>query len=391
MKIEAIKIKNYKVFQNAEAKDLSDLAVFIGQNGSGKSTFFDIFDFLHDCLRKNVGVALAKRGGYQNVVSCGHEGEDICFVIKFRLYQKKQLVSYELSIGLDERKFAVVNKEIILLQSDEKLSPYVVLQFSHGEGFAIAGKLHRDEDIYITERKNQQMDAPDILAIKGFGQFTNFEAINAVTKMIEGWHAPHFNTYACRERRFIEDGTQLTKTGDNISVVVKNIQDNYPDIFTKIIDVMKLFFPYIEKIETHTMQDGYILLSFKNKNFQNTLSIKSVSDGIVQLFMYLVLLFNPIKPTLLCIEEPESHIHHTLQAMLAEQFEMYSYDNQIFISTHSTDFLNAVPLDVIYCLENKNGFVVITRAIDNQIARDFCDIGDLPGALWRQGILMNDY
>ena len=41
MKIESITIKNFKNFQNAEATNLPDLAVFIGKNGSGKTSFLN--------------------------------------------------------------------------------------------------------------------------------------------------------------------------------------------------------------------------------------------------------------------------------------------------------------------------------------------------------------
>ena len=83
MKIESLKIHNYKVFRNVEIRDIPNLAVFLGKNGTGKTTFFDIFGFLHDCLNSNVRTALAKRGGYKEVVSREQTG-DIEFVIKFR-------------------------------------------------------------------------------------------------------------------------------------------------------------------------------------------------------------------------------------------------------------------------------------------------------------------
>lgn len=104
MKIESIKIQNYKIFQNAVARDLPDMAVFLGKNGSGKTTFFDVFGFLHDCLSGNVKSALARRGGYREVISRGHDGEDISFIIKFRPSADEPLITYELSIGLDEKK-----------------------------------------------------------------------------------------------------------------------------------------------------------------------------------------------------------------------------------------------------------------------------------------------
>ena len=43
MKIEKIKIENYKVYRKTEIQDLSNFSVFLGANGAGKSTLFDVF------------------------------------------------------------------------------------------------------------------------------------------------------------------------------------------------------------------------------------------------------------------------------------------------------------------------------------------------------------
>ncbi len=45
MKIESLKIRNYKVFRNVEIRDIPNLAVFLGKNGTGKSTFLIYSDF----------------------------------------------------------------------------------------------------------------------------------------------------------------------------------------------------------------------------------------------------------------------------------------------------------------------------------------------------------
>ena len=86
MIIESIKIHNYKIFQNAEAAHIPNIAVFLGKNGTGKTTFFDVFGFLHDCLSQNVNSALSKRGGYKEVISRGHHGEDISLSLNFDLH-----------------------------------------------------------------------------------------------------------------------------------------------------------------------------------------------------------------------------------------------------------------------------------------------------------------
>ncbi|MCM1057310.1 MAG: AAA family ATPase, partial [Firmicutes bacterium] len=176
MKIESLKIHNYKVFKDVEVRDIPNLAVFLGKNGTGKPTFFDIFGFLHDCLNSNVRTALVKRGGYKEVISREQAG-DIEFVIKFRPSDDEPLITYEISIGLDDMGKAVVKKEVLRFRRGQKGSPWKVLDFSMGEGIAAKGRLSSYEDVSLATREPQKLDSPDILAIKGLGQFKEFEAV----------------------------------------------------------------------------------------------------------------------------------------------------------------------------------------------------------------------
>ena len=152
---------------------------------------------------------------------------------------------------------------------------------------------------------------------------------------------------------------------------------------------MKLRVPGVEKVEAQETQDGYIVLRFQDGKFQNPFSAKYVSDGTIKMFTYLVLLNDPLQHALLCIEEPENQLYPELLGGLAEEFRNYANaGGQVFVSTHSPDFLNAVELEEIYYLQKKDGFTTIKKASDNPIARKLCEAGDLPGALWKQGLLV---
>ena len=70
MKIESIRLKNYKVFRDVHLKDIPSFLVVVGANGSGKSTLFDVFGFLHDCLKGTVRQALDKRGRFRDENNC---------------------------------------------------------------------------------------------------------------------------------------------------------------------------------------------------------------------------------------------------------------------------------------------------------------------------------
>ena len=45
-RITEIKLKNFKLFQDATFSRLSGFNVVVGANGVGKTTFFDVFGFL---------------------------------------------------------------------------------------------------------------------------------------------------------------------------------------------------------------------------------------------------------------------------------------------------------------------------------------------------------
>ena len=387
MKIESLEIHNYKVFRNVTIKDLPNMAVFLGKNGVGKTTFFDVFGFLHDCLNSNVKAALAKRGGFKEVLSRDQSG-DISFVIKFRPSKDEPLITYELSIGLDEQNKAVVKKEILRFRRGQKGAPWKVLEFYSGEGLAAEGKLNSYEDVNLTTRKRQKLDSPDILAIKGLGQFKEFEAISTFRKLIEDWYVADFRIDAARERQEAGYSEQLSRNGENLSAVTKYIYDNHPEVFRVIIEKMKERVPGIESVEAQETEDGYVVLRFQDGKFKNPFSAKFVSDGTIKMFTYLVLLHDPEQHALLCIEEPENQLYPELLEELAEEFRIYANTGgQVFVSTHSPDFLNSVRLEEIYILEKENGFTEIHKASDNPLAASLVKAGDLPGALWKQGLL----
>ncbi len=390
MKIESLKIQNYKVFRNVEVRDIPNMAVFLGKNGVGKTTFFDVFGFLHDCLNSNIKSALAKRGGFREVISRDQTG-DIEFTIKFRPSLDEPLITYEVSIGLDELGKAVVKKETLRFRRGQKGSPWKVLDFSYGEGIAAEGQLNSYKDVNLATRRRQKLDSPDILAIKGLGQFKEFEAVSTFRRLIEDWYVADFRVDAVRERQEAEYGERLSRTGDNLSSVTKYIYDNYPEIFDTIIESMKRRIPGIEKVEAQETPDGYIVLRFQDGKFKNPFSAKFVSDGTIKMFTYLVLLHDPVQHALLCVEEPENQLYPELLEALAEEFRDYANaGGQVFVSTHSPDFLNAIELDEIYYFEKKDGFTEIRKAADNELVSSLYAEGDLPGALWKQGLLTGE-
>lgn len=74
MRVVSIELRNYRLFRHATLAELPPAAIFVGANGSGKSTLFDALSFLKEALADNVAQAVARRGGFKELVSRGEDG-----------------------------------------------------------------------------------------------------------------------------------------------------------------------------------------------------------------------------------------------------------------------------------------------------------------------------
>lgn len=92
--IEGFRVQNYRALRDVtlgklsgqkSGESLTPFTVVIGKNGAGKSSLFDAFGFVADCLATDVETAcdLKQRGGFERLRSKGVD-EPICFEIYYR-------------------------------------------------------------------------------------------------------------------------------------------------------------------------------------------------------------------------------------------------------------------------------------------------------------------
>lgn len=386
MKIESIRLKNFKTFRDVHIKDIPPFLVVVGANGSGKTTLFDVFGFLHDCLKANVRQALDSRGRFKEVISKESNGESILIEIQYRMEITgvERLVTYSLEIA-EQKNVPYVKRERLRYKRGRYGSPYHFLDFSNGEGYAITNEEEFNKPDEELERENQSV-SPDSLAIKGLGQFARFKAANAFRQLIESWHVSDFHINAARGRKEAAgDSEHLSETGDNLPLVARYLYEQHPQTFQKILDTMTQRVPGIAEIEPKLMDDGYLTLRFKDGSFKTPFLDRYVSDGTIKMFAYLVLLHDPRPHPLLCVEEPENQLYFTLMTELAEEFRLYALrGGQVLVSTHSPDFLNAVELEEVCWLVKKSGETKIRRAKDDPQIAAYMAEGDKMGYLWKQ-------
>ena len=386
--IEEISVKNYKVLQNITLKDIKPFSVFLGPNGSGKTTFFDVIGFLSDCLTTNVKKALEKRGRFQEVISRDCGGQEIEIVIKYRearkAGKKSPIITYTVAIALQNGS-PIVSRETLRWRRSSQGKPFDFLKFENGDGEVISGEEPEIND----KRIHYKMDDPSSLAIKTIGQLSDNPRIASLRRFIEGWFLSYFIPDQARQLATAGAKEHLSREGDNISNVVQYLADEHPESLSKILKLLAKRIPKLEKVESEPTIDGRLALLFKDAPFSKPFLARFSSDGTLKLLAYLILLNDPNPPQLLCIEEPENGLHHRLLDPLSEELQAYAVRAQVFVSTHSPFFVNTVTdAQQLWIFQRDDkGYATVTRADKIEDAKNFIESEAGLGDLWSEGYL----
>ena len=391
MQIEAIRLKNFRAFKEVTLRDIPRFCVLVGANGTGKSTLFSVFAFLRDAMTTNLTAALGRLGGSRGLseVRSRDTNGPIEIEIKLRTVLssgRSQLITYELHIDESNGR-PIVAREILKYRRGSRGQPWHFLDFSHGIGEAVTNELDSVTDEKELRREQQTLKSPDILAIKGLAQFERFPAVVALGNLIENWHLSDF--HISRARPEVEAGyaEHLSREGENLSLVVEYLFKHHPKAFSEILNRLQSRVPGVTKVEAKTTEEGRVLLKFQDGAFEDPFLARYVSDGTIKMLAYLVLLFDPTPHPLLCVEEPENQLYPSLLWDLAEEFRSYAQrGGQVFVTTHSPDFLNAVGLDEVFWLVKEGGYTTVHRARDDEQLKAYMADGDQMGYLWKQGL-----
>lgn len=388
-KIEQIRLKNFKAFKEVEMRDIPRFAVLIGKNGVGKSTFFEVFGFLRDAMDSNVSYALSKLGGERGIEEVRSRGTagPIEMEIKFRsaAINDNPLVTYFLEID-SERGAAVVSKEILKYRRGKSGQPWKFIDFSHGKGEMVINESSATTEEKL-EREPVIQKSKDLLAIRALTQFERHNAAVEIGNLVDRWYVSDFHINSARQEQQNKISQHLSREGENLSQVISYYQQHHAEILNEVIQRIVRHVPELSSVQTE-LRDNRIVLKFHDKPFPEPFSAEFVSDGTLKLLAYLVMLHDPNPHPLLCVEEPENQLYPFLLEELAEEFRYYAEKGgQVFVSTHSPNFLNALESDEVFLLKKIGGYTQISRPKDNAQVKAYMENGDGIAKLWSQGIL----
>ena len=399
--IEGFRVRNYRALRDVtlgklatlqKVEPLTPFTVVIGKNGVGKSTLFDAFGFVADCLSTDVETACdaKQRGGFERMRSLESEGP-IQFEIYYREAKGERPITYELAIDLDDRGRPFVKSEVLKQRRKNQSygRPFPFLRLDHGNGKVWAGDDALESDDPNEDSAKHDVELTDLrqLGIATLGTLKEHPRIKRFRDFLKGWYLSYFHPDAARSMPAAGAQRHLNIHGDNIGNVVQYMEREHRASFDAILARIAQKIPGIHRIAAEVTPDKRVLLQFNDGAFKDPFYVSQMSDGTLKTFAYLLLMEDPEPPPFICIEEPENGLYHRLLDKLAIELRNHATGaknaSQVFVTTHQPYFVDALSPKEVWVLEKAaDGFSVIKRASSISLVQNLVDEGLPLGGLW---------
>lgn len=399
-KILGIAIQNYgslknikmgKLFSDQTGEELGNMVAIIGASGNGKSTLADAFGFISDCLSTDVESACDanNRGGYDQLVSQNSD-ELIRFEIYYKETSNSRPITYELTIAKDKSDRPYVKEERLRQRrtGNKRGWPLSFLHLINGKGYAFEGAEggQNEDGSDIGEKKNVELSDTRKLGIVTLGAMKQYSRIEMFLSFLQSWYLCYFTPDAARQMQTAAPAQHLNRTGSNLNNVAQYMYRENPSEFQRILANIQTKIPNITKIEPVKLKNGQMVLEFWQQGFKQPFFSQRMSDGTLKLFAYYLLLHEKNPRKLIFVEEPENGLYHQHLANLALEMKRNvgtGFAKQLFVTTHSPFFVNALSPNQVWVLEkDKDGFSVARQAASYDFVKELVDEGASMGDLW---------
>jgi predicted ATPase len=313
MLIKQVALRNFKRFEELIV-EFQNLDCLVGANNSGKTTLLQalaLFDFcVQSCLsrRNGSGFEIKSRSIYQEEF----------FVVP---------VTTPVELWTDRRTQHNGNPVLITIQvtfdNAEIVTATVDLSFNR---FSMQLEANTDNQAWL-----EQLHQFRIAYLPVFSSFLPQEER--------------------RTRAIIEDALGRGRVNIVIRNLLLDLKDRGQD--AELVTILRRVFPDLNdlKIEFDEANDRYIQVNYREKDRSKELDLFASGSGFQQ-FIYLFGFILLRQPTMILLDEPDKHLHGTLQSALVKELErLVTNGKQVILATHSREIINQLDPTHILTLE----------------------------------------
>jgi len=313
MRIKTVQIQNFKRFERLEVT-LGPMDCLVGANNSGKTTLLQalaLFDFcVHHCLER-------KNGRFQ---------------LRRRTIAPEDFYVLPVTNPMDiwhERRTMGAGKQ-------RRVSVSVVLD--SGDEVSATVKLDYNRFGVVVQTSDESQ-----------------EALQRLTDLRIAY-LPVFSMFLPREERRLVAAIEDELVRGRVHSVIRNLilELKHDSRDKELTEILCRSFPDLKDMEVQfdEVTDRYITVTYKEEGRPKEFDVFSAGSGFQQ-FLYLFGFILLRRPTVIMLDEPDVHLHGSLQAVLLAELErLVNQGKQVLLATHSRELITRVNPENILSLDD---------------------------------------
>jgi predicted ATPase len=344
MQLRSMSAQQYRSLRSIRM-DLSDVNLFIGENGVGKSNLYRALQLVQAAVRGRLAHEISGEGGMFSALWSGerrnHESARIRFDVELMDMERAATFRYWIEAGMRPPPPAAgfplepqVKAEELLIETGRRP---VTMMKRDGPGIFV-----RDENGRMQTHREQALTSETAIALLGDAGY--YPEVGTFRRAVDAWRFYHgFRTdrgSPLRAPCLAVTAPMLDEDGANIAAVFATLVHTREDtveldrVIAAALGGARLVVP-----EPQEMADfGLTLPEFPKRVFQP----RELSDGQIRFLGLAAALMSYRLPPLIALNEPEASLHPDMLAPLAEMIAQAARTSQIWIVTHSEVLAAAV-------------------------------------------------
>lgn len=383
--LRSIQIKNFKAIADSGRIELTPLTVFVGHNGTGKSSVIEALEFFQSYVMSDLDEALAPWYDFDHILWQGHDREQ----------PQKGEVFYPHPLEI-----ALTGSEKRNWRADVRLGRLAADAEGH-KARTIAPKL----EAFLMDKTGlwrREFGKPGTCKLAGDPETTELlirpgrSVLGGLHHEAHRWMFLNLDPAVIgqpRVRRGTGSETTLSRSGGNLSAFLLSFLELDPEGFESMIDSLRHILPYVADLRAEVVRD--IVESRSLMRMTEDFGKKHahlpgwvLSAGTLRLLAILAALRHPDAPEVLCIEELENGLDPRAIGFLVEEirYAIQEEGRQVIATTHSPYLLDKLSLEHIVTVEREGGGPpVFRRPAENEHLKQWAD-RFAPGALYTMGL-----
>lgn len=361
-RITRLHARNYRSIE-ALTLDLDGTAtVLVGPNGAGKSNIIDAVAFVSDALQLGLAAAISKRNGIDAIRRGNAPRDSHGYPSAVRIEVQIEISEQD---GKEPREDFCYGFEIGGRPDGEWTVEYEFV--SHNGAYIF----ERDAERLITGASDVNVDEYH-LTLPALGGL-----LGKVREAIIGFGRFDIALAGLREPQPFNQAHRLTSNGDNLNHVWAGLQERYPHLADRIVELLRQITPNITRIRARSLGRFKVLEADFDVTAHQRLTVDSagLSDGTLRALALLVAVHQPETASLIAVEEPEKALHPHAAELLFDALLSAETAPPLLISTHSPSILSSRHLDaarMIRVVEWRDGRT-LTAPIASDLLKDVAD------------------